>query len=87
MISSAIRNLERAVNILNDIPSNIDKERTRLLSAINDVFEDHLDKCNRENKEELKRFSSLRKDVMGKIEEFCDTVCTGVKEDVRIIEE
>lgn len=87
MIISAIKDLERAMRILNDIPTNIDKTRASTLSSMNDLFEDFYDHCDQEDKVMLKKVSSLKKDVMGQVEEFCAKICADVKEEVRIVEE
>ena len=87
MILSAIKNLERSLSILHDMPNNIEKQRVNTLAALNDIFEDFYDQCSKEDKATLKRVSALKKDVLAQMEEFCNTICEGVKEDVRIVEE
>ena len=87
MISSVIKSLERVMSILDDIPKNIEKERTKTLSAMNDTFEDFYDQLNKDDKDTMKKFSFLKKNILGQMEEFCDTICQDVKEDVRIVEE
>lgn len=86
MINSAIKDLERAMRILNDIPEKIMTEKRNTISTINDTFEDFRDKLS-ENPEALKALTSLKIDVMNKFEEFCDGIMEDVEEDVRIVEE
>jgi hypothetical protein len=86
MLLSAIKNLERACLILNDIPKTIEKERLIVLSAINDLFEDFQDQFSGDEKT-LKKISTFKKDIFKKVESFCDAACESVKEDVRIVEE
>ena len=86
MINGIIHNLERITLILNDIPQNIQKERTVLLTSLNDLFEDLQDQFAGQT-EALKKISAFKKDALKEIDGFCDVICKGVKEDVRIVEE
>ena len=88
MIISVINSLTRAMKILDDIPRNIEKERTNTLSTINNLFEDVQDQFSKEEDQDtLQKITALKKEVLGKVENFCDTACKSVKEDVRIVEE
>jgi len=86
MINSAIKDLERAMRILNDIPEKIMTEKRNTISTMNDTFEDFRDKLS-ENPEALKALTSLKIDVMNMFESFCDGIMENVEEDVRIVEE
>ena len=86
MIASVIKSLERAKLILDDIPKNIEKEKTRTLSTMNDIFEDYYDKFS-EDEVGRKKLMALKREIMNHLDRFCTDICAGVEEDVRIVEE
>ncbi len=86
MIISAIEDLQRACRILNDIPKNIETEKTKTITAIKDVFEEFNGQFDKDEAV-LKKLAQLQKDLMFQVEDFCEAICAGVKEDVRIVEE
>ena len=85
MIVSAIEDLQRAMRILNDIPKNIETEKAKTITAIKDVFVEFEGQF--QDPETLKKVAQLHKDLMFQVEDFCEAICAGVKEDVRIVEE
>lgn len=87
MIVSVIKSLERAMTILNDIPNNIEKERAKTISSMTDVFTEFYDQIDVSDKDQRKRVLALKKSILQQVEDFCDTTCRSVKEDIQIVEE
>lgn len=86
MLSSAIKNLERTMRILDGIPENIKEQRSATIASFNDIFEDFKDQFA-EDKPTLKKITALRESIMGEMNKFCDTILEDVKEDIAVVEE
>ena len=85
MIKDAIKCLNRSLLVLNDIPDHIKTEKQKVISSLNNIFEDYHDQF--EDKETLKKLTQLREDVMSEIDNFCNIISTELKEDIKVVEE
>lgn len=86
MLLSAMHSIERALKILNDLPSSVEKNKSKTLSSINDMFEDAFDQFAGDEAG-LKKVVALKKSVMPQMEDFCETIFQDVKDQIRIVEE
>ena len=88
MISSAINNLNRAISILDDIPTKIKEQQKKTLSSLNDLFEDFHDQFDKDkDKDTLKKITKFRQEIMGQVEDFCLSIHENIKNEITIVEE
>lgn len=86
MINSAINDLNRALRVINGIPDKIKSDKRNTISMLNDILEDFRDKF-KDNQDALKNITSLKIDILSKVEDLCENILSDVEENVRIIEE